>query len=577
VEKSEKAESQPLDLFLSPLTKRATAIWAISFFAVAFAIRLIGIGWGLPNEIRHQSLHPDETINVLVANERPWFSPGFYNYGTLFFTVTKAGCEMGKTYGWVRAGESVEPWQTLGGLTATSRVVSALAGAATIAVVFLLLASITNLLGAAIGSIALVVAPGHLVHSRFATPDVFATLLIAVAALLIWRFMDADQSRKVRIAILLGVVIGLAAGTKYTGGLLLLSGWLAVWMSARESFVRLATTMLVVTMVGFFIATPGVLFESEPFWRDFRYELAHSAEGHGLVFANTPSGFIYHIVNLATAFGMFALLLSVIGLGMAVYKKEKWILPFLLFCIGYYVLIGRAEVKFVRYVFPLLPFLAVGFGYLVGKLHERSVYWRVVNIFAILAVGFSVRAENGAIPLTTLMMIDDPRDMTAKWMKDNAANERIGLVTDPWFYTPPLFPDTGLPGADARLSAMLEENRQLVRYIPPDGRRIEWDPRLITELSPGWVIISSFEFVDHDRVDQPDFVASMAVLSESYEIYAVAWGGKILQKSESQSELNQKKIDLRRAMRELFRERYPQLHDMMYIQPTVCVLRKKTD
>lgn len=576
MEKSEKIESQPLDLFLRPPSKRAKAIWAISFFVIAFAIRLIGIGWGLPNEARHQSLHPDETINVLVANERPWFSPGFYNYGSLFFTITKASGEMGKTYGWIRVGESVESWQTLGGLTLTSRVLSALAGAATVAIVFVLLVWITNLLGAAVGSIALLVAPGHLVHSRFATPDVLATLLIAAAAMLIWQFMVAELERKVRLAIALGLVIGLAAGTKYTGGLLLLSGWLAAWISARESFLRLAGLMLTSTVIGFFIATPGVLLEPGAFFRDFRYELAHSAEGHGLVFANTPSGFLYHIVNLATALGMFALVLSVIGLGMAVYKKEKWIFPFLLFCVAYYVVIGRAEVKFVRYVFPLLPFLAVGFGYLVGKLHEKSMSWKIVNIIAILAVGFSIRAENGAIPLTTLMLVEDPRDMTAKWMRDNAANESVGLVTDPWFYTPPLFPDTGLPGADARLSAMFEENRQLIRYIPPDGLRKEWDPRLITELSPKWIMVSSFEFVDHDRVDQPDFIESMTELSESYEIYVVAWGGKILIKSEDQSEPSQQKIDLRKAMRELFRERYPQLHDMMYIQPTICVLRKRT-
>lgn len=565
---SATGESQTADIFLKPVGPRARVVYTTIIFVVAFGIRLLGMGWGLPNEMRHQSLHPDEPLNLGVWNYGQWFTPGFYNYGTLYFTTAKVAGEMGKSYGWVPVGETAATWQTEGSLTLTARVISSLAGAATIAIVFALLLSLSNLLGALVGGFAFLVAPAHVVHSRFATPDVFATMFIALGALLIWRLMTVSEDRRVRVALWLGLVIGFAAGTKYTGGLLILSAWLAAWSLDKVAFWRLGGAILGGTIVGFFVATPGAVLQFAEFTKDFLYELSHSAEGHGLVFANTPTGFAYHFVNLVTAFGLIALVLSLIGLALAVHKRERWALPFLLFCVAYYVLIGRAEVKFLRYVFPLLPFLAIGFGYLIGRLHEMGRYWRIVNIFAILAVGFSVRAENGVVRLTALMMLEDPRDMAAKWINENAGDQRVGYVNDPWFWSPPLFPDTGLPGANNRLRAMFEENPRLVRYIAPDGSRKEWDARLVTELRPDWITFSSFEFYDHDRVSQPDFVECFARLKESYDLVAIAWGGVVISSDEGDA------VD-RDSIRQIIMRNYPLMHDMMYIQPTVCVLRSK--
>lgn len=562
-------ETRSVDIFLRPLTIRARFIWISIVFVAAFGIRVLGIGWGLPNEMRHQSLHPDEPLNLAVWNYGDWLTPGFYNYGTLYFTAAKVAGEMGKTYGWVPVGESVPQWKTDKALTLGARVISSLAGAGSVAIVFALLLGVSNLLGALMGSLALAVAPGHVVHSRFATTDVFATMFIALGAFLIWKMMTAADERRGRIALWLGVVIGLAAGTKYTGALLLPSAWLAAYSVSKTTFWRLAAMIFSGSVAGFLVATPGAILQFDLFKAHVMYELSHSAEGHGLVFANTPTGYLYHIVNLVTAFGLVALLLSLVGLGLAAFSKERWVIPFLLFCVAYYVLIGRAEVKFLRYVFPLLPFLAIGFGYLVGRLHEMGKLWRIVNVFAILAVGFSMRAESGVVRLTALMMVEDPRDSVAKWLLENSGDAKIGYVNDPWFWSPPLFSDTGLLGANNRLLAMSQENPRLVRYIPNDGKRKEWDARLVTELQPEWITFSSFEFYDHDRINQPDFVEFFRSVEKSYVLVAVAWGGVVATNFEGSPAT-------RDLIRQIMMRNYPLIHDMMYIQPTVWVLRKKT-
>ncbi len=565
-------ESPPLKPFLNPLSGRARALLAIAIFLIALGLRIVGIGWGMPNEMRNQSLHPDETLNMLVADEMaaPWHV-GFYNYGTLYFTATKIVMQMGKAYGWVPTGETTAEWQYLGGLTMSGRVISATCGAATIAVVFLLLASLTNLLGAITGCFALLIAPGHVVHSRFATSDITAVLLIAIAAFMIWRILHVPEEQRVKNAALFGLVAGMAAGTKYTGALLILSGLWALWSVDRGQFVRGSCAIGIGAIVGFLLATPGVIAQFSLFRRDFLYEIAHTAEGHGIVFANTPSGFAYHLVNLVAAFGMVALVLAVIGLGVAVFKREKWAIPFVIFCVAYFIVIGRAEVKFLRYVFPLLPFLAVGFGYLVGQIHAKGKYWRILNMVAILAVGFSMRTENGAIRLSAFMATEDPRDIAARWIKSNAQEQTIGFVMDPWFWSPPLFANTGLLGADNRLRAMHEENHSLIRYIPSEGPRKEWDPRIVTVAQPEWITFSSFEFYDHDRINQPDFVECIDRLTETYDLAAVVWGGSVY---EADNETRPSQVD-RAIVRNIILRGYPLLHDMMYIQPTVCIFRKR--
>ena len=47
-------------------------------------MRFLGISWGLPNELRNFSLHPDEQVNFLYAREiiptQLKFTPGNYSY-----------------------------------------------------------------------------------------------------------------------------------------------------------------------------------------------------------------------------------------------------------------------------------------------------------------------------------------------------------------------------------------------------------------------------------------------------------------------------------------------------------------
>jgi hypothetical protein len=555
------------DAAQNPSARKLRFALAALVFALAFALRLLGIGWGLQNETRHQSYHPDELLIKQYADLTPYFKPGFYNYGTMYLTALKLGADMGRTYGWVREGSGVEQWQTDRQIHLTGRVISACSGALTIAFVFLSLLFVTNLLGAALGAAVLGLAPGHLVHSQFQTTDAMSTMFVCLALLLVVRMYFLADDRIPTAASWVAAVIGLAAGTKYAGVVLLPTLWVALWQ-LRHAWVVPRT--LLFFGIAFLVATPGVILEPSAFWMGFTYELAHSAAGHGIVFANTPSGFVYHIGNLAESIGPLPLVIGLAGIVLAAIAKQRWVLPLAVFFLLYYFVIGRAEVKFLRYVLPLLPVVAIGFGYMAGEFHKCGGWYRAAVAALMFVAGYTAISRNGAAQMTTFMRTMDPRDQAAAWIRKEHATATVGFVCDPWFYSPPLFPDAGLLAPQARLEAM-SDFPKLKRYVAADGTRKDWDPRLILEQRPDVIVFSSFEFLDNDRINLPELDAFVTLLSKEYEPEAIFWDQFAVFSSKEEANLPYTRANLRG----LFSVRFPITHDMMYIRPTICVFKKR--
>lgn len=550
------------------LTRSGAWIAALVLFAVALGIRLAGIGWGLPNEQRHQSLHPDENLIYAVSVYTSYFQPGFYNYGTAYLTAVHLANDVGSTYGAIPNAEDAEQWQVVRGGISAGRFVSAASGAVTVALVFATLLLITGSFGAFVGAIALLIAPGHVVHSRFVTTDVFFAMTIALAAYLLLRAILAEEKPNTRQILWIGAAIGIAAGTKYSGALLLLPAAYALWN--KQADIKSAGLGVLAFAGGFLIATPGLLLESSAFFRDFFFEVRHSAEGHGLVFVDTPHGFVYHAINLTEAFGFAPLCLGVAGIVWALWSRKPWAIAIAIFVVAYYAVIGLAEVKFLRYVLPLLPFVAVGIGYLAGRAHEEKGRKRLVSGATILLIGLTAATTGGAFSLTRLMAIEDPRDQAAQWLQVEAEDKTIGFVSDPWFYSPPLSPDFGLLAPSQRLEALLA-NPQLIRMDAESPTRTDWDVRLL-DVRPEYIVFSSFEFADHDRLNDPNFVEFMERFENEYDFVGLFWGpDPAFPTSEDSTTFT------REGLRILIRQRYPQTHDMMYISPTICIFRAKPE
>jgi hypothetical protein len=553
--------------------KRLVAAVGAGLFLFAFALRLIGIGWGLKNDLHHNSYHPDESVVFAVSQAivptQAKFTPGFYNYGTGYLTFLRVVSDVvsGYTGG---PGETTESFYAyVSRVHLAARIATAAMGAGTVLFVFLLLRRFMGWTGSLTGALFIAVAPAHVVHSRFQTVDVPAAFWLAVAAWAAMQLFPADRAEPdpapnpFRWVMISAVAVGLSAGTKYTGILGLVTVIIAIALHHRTNLAKWVAAAVGVALLTFVISTPGVLLETDRFMQDFRYEMTHTQTGHGLVFTNTGPGFLYHIINLIFGVGFILTLLALFGVGLGVAQRHGWLLALLAFTLLYYILIGRAEVKFLRYTFPMLIGLAASFGLLMEHCQRRQWGGQIVVAFGLAGLG-GLDPGGGlrqAALLTAFMAGEDPRDTAARHLRSKGGT--VGLASDPWFYTPPTFPDAGAVRAiplAKRLELMGNANPPTIYRVEPDGENFAFNVRLITENRPDRIAISSFEAFDplrlypsRESITDPTIRVQVdrahdfyEALRQNYELETMFGGGIV------------------------------HVHDLEYIRPEVTIWKRKS-
>jgi len=488
-----EAKAQPA----SPRRPVPAWAWPVGLTLAALLLRLVGIAWGLPNTLHHQSYHPDEHLLLFYAlpldiGHGVW-DPHFYNYGSLWLYVLSVASRV--VDGWGLAGDNWANFHLAG------RLISAVMGSITVAFAFIIGKRLSGFWAGLTAGVALALAPGSVMHSRFHTVDIPATFFVtAVLLVAVKSYQEENVRRAMWYATWGFAVAGLAVAVKYNMAVavlpLLLALWLRPWPTGTRA--QLSIFGLAWMALAFVITTPGALFSSAEFLRDLRFEMQHVKEGHGLVFVNTPPAAVYQLGNLVQAVGWGTLLLGLVGIFAAWRDRSRpaWIL--LAFVVPYYLLIGGPgiEVKFLRYVLPVCPVLCVFAGYALAKGVRTTLVesrWAVVA-GAVLLVSFATAAN--FLVVTEQMVRKDPRDEAAEVLAKEAMGKSIGLVTVPFFYTPPFFPDTGalvdpvsrLSGAEARLAIMERQAPSLRYYRPGQGGTPEWEPGLIEEIGPDYVV-----------------------------------------------------------------------------------------
>ncbi|MCS7264579.1 MAG: glycosyltransferase family 39 protein [Armatimonadetes bacterium] len=448
------------------LTVSELALLAIAS-AVAFSLRIYGIDWGLPSPTQVHSYHPDEitvigpTLHMnIFAGE---MNPHFFNYGSLFLYAVYFARLFAEGYGWLDltpffkafsiggwlgVSESIQAVSEFAKLHLLARWLSALCGVGTVLLVFVWARKLANGWAAFIATILLSAFPMHVQHSHFATVDVPLTLLTTLA---LYLAASADNKRKILLA---AFVSGLATAIKYSVAPAL---WLALavlwaWRVNLTTMLLRLTAITFAMSAGFLLGCPYSVLAFNEFWRDFHWEtFVHSRIGHGYVFAETGNGHWFHLtVNLPAAVGFPAILLALAGIlpisSPAVHEdprvenfRRRTIIVTIVFALAYFVPLGFAQVRFARYLMPLLPILALWASFLWMKTR-----WRKLWQFG--AIATAVYTLLCGVATTSLFAPPDPRDEAAKLLADYMRKVKpltIALHDLPWFYTPPFCPMNG--------------------------------------------------------------------------------------------------------------------------------------
>lgn len=539
---------------------RRVPIWLamLALFLMAFGLRCVGIRWGLPNSQHFYSYHPDEWLVLLASyfTMNPYagdWLPGFYNYGTLPLTLWSGWLHWLSAVGVIPSlpenPTAVQVAYLRAELHFWARLLNALLGAGTAVIVARTLAQVAGERAGTVAGLAMALAPAFVVHSRFQTVDVPTTFFVALAlhqSTALWQATSPWRT------LLWGAVwAGCAAGSKYNAGLVLLAIWMSGWLHFGGNPRRLihsGTVILASTAVAgltFLLVCPGSWADREQFWRNFLYELRHVQQGHGEIFTNTGLGWLYHLYpNISVGFTLAGLVLGVMGwLWMGRRYRALWGVA--LASLAYYGLIGSAEVRFLRYTFPVFPFLAMGQGLWLaqgGQFTMGAGRWLVPLVLALQALY--------ALDYTGCMVRPDSRDQAVAWIRQRVpSHASIGFATVPWFYTPPLFPETGELFWRKRLEAMrsADSTYRLISLAPP-----EWSAENLRLQRPDYLIISEFEARDVARIARADYIEFMRALQEEYVLVETFSNGPLLLG---------------------YRHSFP--HDMLYICPETTLWGRK--
>lgn len=482
---------------------------------VALLFRLWGIGWGLPNEQRAFSYHPDESqvveravaINPLTLK----LDPNFYNYGSLSLLLDSLFIHLGEATGLVREG----PRRDIPSASALlmARLVTVFLAAGTCLFLFGIGRLLYGRTAGAFAAVCYAVVPLAVQHGHFATVDVPATFWIAGALYFAVRHLSDERGR--RDLLWCGLWSGFAAATKYNAGLVLLAGGIA-WLLSKPRSISGLPMLIGGVAIGFLLGCPGIFLNSPKFLQDLQFESNHVREGHGHVFDNTAPGFIYHLFfNLGWGLGWPLLIVVFVGIGFALWRRKPGDLALLAFFLPYYLLIGMPaiQIKFARYTLPLFPVLLVYVGALVPVAwKEATKAGRAAFVAVSAAVAYAVVMSAG---FNTIMGLPDPRELAAAFIKQSGVAS-VGVESGPWFYSPTLGPQlTDFRPPLAQGSALALENPRVIPAVQNE-KSIEWSVDLLKETNPDAVALSEFNYADALRIPLPEAKAYFEQVKAQY-------------------------------------------------------------
>jgi 4-amino-4-deoxy-L-arabinose transferase-like glycosyltransferase len=354
----------------SDLTGRwgSPALALAALLAGAAALRLVGIGYGLPYPL----LNPDEESIVPRAWEMVHgggLDPGWYDYPSLVLELL-APFQLGLD----------EPSYLAG------RLVIVAVGVAGIAAAWWLGARAYGTLAGFVAAAFTAVATAHVAYSRTAVTDVpFTTLATVSLGLLVTRRLE-----------LAGLVAGLATAAKYPGVVLLVPLVVAGYRERRRLAVAIG-----LGAVGFAVASPFVVVHAGQAAEDAR-RVAERADRGWLGFENDGSAPVAFADRLWESLGP-ALIVAVVGLALALARRRQADLVLASFALVYFATLLPVDAHFDRYVLPLVPVL----GALAGSLRTLAP---VTLVLLLVPLAWSVRD-------TRELTRTDTREAAQAWLE----------------------------------------------------------------------------------------------------------------------------------------------------------------
>lgn len=270
----------------------------------------------------------------------------------------------------------------------------------------------------------------HVRDSHYIYTDIPLVFVLLLGMGVIFRIAEGDKPSKsfkgsVPLHVFAGVMIGLAAATKYNGVFLAIP---YVWICFREVSWKKWPVCWAIAGFGavatFLVLNPFAVLDYAFFMKDI---VAQSASNSG--------GFpwSHHLTySLAGGIGWPMLAAGLLGTLWALFSRDHRLQAVAVFVVGYYAVLCRFGQPYDRYVLPLIPFLLILAVEVLLKLKTRSrlIFWILIPFLALPSILKTVHWDR-------LMSEPDVRTVAKEWVEANiSSGSRIAL--DWGFYMPRL-------------------------------------------------------------------------------------------------------------------------------------------
>lgn len=261
----------------------------------------------------------------------------------------------------------------------------------------------------------------HVRDSHYLYFDIPLVFFIILFFILLYRIFEKDRFRDY---LLCGVVLGIATSVKYSAVIL---GVPLVLVILRNKirfndtpgvFFKKALAMGFLYLFTLFITNPFMFLDYRFFIYDVSRMPFHKQE------------FWYHLrVSLLGSCGLVMCLVSALGMIMAVLKKNAFSIILIVFVAAYYLVVARVSQSAERYIFPIIPpvlvFAAFYADHIIAKLRSFKVRSAAAGaVCAALLMPSMVKIYY----CDRLFLAEDTRTKSYRWVKENIpANAKIAL------------------------------------------------------------------------------------------------------------------------------------------------------
>ncbi|MBN2382501.1 glycosyltransferase family 39 protein [bacterium] len=410
-----------------------TSLYVVIIIATVF--RLIGLFHGI-------TFHPDERSNIMHVMDMSWsdLNPHFFAYGSLPFYILFI---VKMVLGWFSA-ELV----AYTALFKIGRVISALIGIWTCVLTSMLGKRLSDRPTGLLAGLFLALTVLHIQYSHFYAVDIMMTFMATLVCL---KLLDLYKRGRWRDYILTGIFLGMGLAVKVS----ILPIMLPVLFShvfraidARNLLkVRTHVPFIVLTIVMvmcFMLCQPYTCLDYAKFSHDV-LEQSRMVTGewkppYTLQYEQTRP-FLYPLEQMMKwSMGYPLFLISMIGfISACVGLRKKWISAetlIILWIIPYFLITGSFQVKFLRYLLPIMPMLCVfGANWLVEMVRSGPGVWRSRLGYALLSITL-VYLICYALAFSAIYREPHPYYTASDWIYQHVAPHEI-ILTEHW--------DDGLP------------------------------------------------------------------------------------------------------------------------------------